>query len=796
MQNLSWGILVLALLSQLFADPSRGLPPQSVEASPQAATPADAKSAPPADDKSAPPADAKTPSRAPDGEPDKGGDKSKVDSAKGPQSARRFASVEELAAGVRQSIVVVSFLGRSGKPVGLGTGFVISSDGIIATNLHVIGEARPIEVRLADGQVHKVQSVHASDPTMDLALLKIDAKGLAALELGDSDKLKQGQQVVAIGNPKGLKYSVVSGVVSGRRELDGRPMLQLAIPIEEGNSGGPVLDLDGRVCGIVTLKSLVTRNLGYAVAINALKKLITRPNPVPMSRWLTVGLLDPKRWTTVGDAEWNQRAGRLRVSGQSGGFGGRALCLSSKKTPTDAFALAVDVKLSDESGAAGLVFHSNGGDKHYGFYPTNGQLRLTRFDGPTVFSWNVLSTVRTRHYRPGEWNTLRVRLAANKIQCFVNGQMVIESNDGLYGDGRVGLAKFRDTQAEFKRFRFGADLETDLPKPDVIAQILDMTASMPTDRPPSSELVRSILEREHRSSRVLQRQARKLEKTARRLRELAAGIQLKSVQQEILKGLSQKEDDIDLLRLALLVARIDNPELEIETYVADVARIVEAIQDKLPDKADDRQRVQAVDQHLFQNLGFHGSRTLYYHRSNSYLNEVIDDREGLPISLSVLYIAIAARLDVKVVGIGLPGHFVVRCEPKQGEGFLIDVFDRGKRMTRQQAEELAVNNTQAPFRNEYLEPQSKQAIVVRMLRNLQGVAIRSEDRESLLRYVDTLVLLEPDVGEHKWMRAVLYLQTGRIDESIADADWILEHQPAGIDRTRVLELRRHLQTLK
>jgi len=96
-----------------------------------------------------------------------------------------------------------------------------------------------------------------------------------------------GQAVVALGNPLGLTYSVVSGVVSGIREVEGRPMIQLAIPIEPGNSGGPVVDMQGRVQGIITLKSALTANLGFAMPVNALKLLLEKPNPVAMSRWLT-----------------------------------------------------------------------------------------------------------------------------------------------------------------------------------------------------------------------------------------------------------------------------------------------------------------------------------------------------------------------------------------------------------------------------------------------------------------------------------------------------------------------------
>src|SRR5262249_1120227 len=151
--------------------------------------------------------------------------------------------------------------------------------------------------------------------------------------LGDAEKLKIGQDVVALGNPQGLKYSVVSGVVSGRRTFDGRSMIQLAMPIEPGNSGGPLVDRLGRVQGVLTLKSVVTANLGFAMPVNALRPLLEKPNPVPMAKWLTIGALDPEDWTTVFGARWRQRAGRILVDGTGKGFGGRALCLSTKPIP-------------------------------------------------------------------------------------------------------------------------------------------------------------------------------------------------------------------------------------------------------------------------------------------------------------------------------------------------------------------------------------------------------------------------------------------------------------------------------
>src|SRR4029079_12804232 len=97
---------------------------------------------------------------------------------------------------------------------------------------------------------------------------RIDAKDLPALPLGNSDELQEGQPIMAVGNPVGLERSVVSGVLSGRREIEGRSMLQVAIPIERGNSGGPLLDLRGRVHGLLTLKSLKTANIEVALTIH------------------------------------------------------------------------------------------------------------------------------------------------------------------------------------------------------------------------------------------------------------------------------------------------------------------------------------------------------------------------------------------------------------------------------------------------------------------------------------------------------------------------------------------------
>ncbi|MCG8650004.1 MAG: serine protease, partial [Pirellulales bacterium] len=149
--------------------------------------------------------------------------------------------LQKLIEQTRPSIATIRLTGRDGNELGIGTGFVIDSAGLVATNLHVIGEGRSFTVEMSSGRKLPVISVEASDRTRDLALIRVDVENtpLPALELAADVATEQGTRVLAFGNPLGLRDSVVEGIVSAIREVEGRPMIQLAMPIEPGNSGGP-----------------------------------------------------------------------------------------------------------------------------------------------------------------------------------------------------------------------------------------------------------------------------------------------------------------------------------------------------------------------------------------------------------------------------------------------------------------------------------------------------------------------------------------------------------------------------
>ena len=161
-----------------------------------------------------------------------------------------------------------------------GSGFILSEDGYIITNCHVISGADTIEVTLFNGDAFPAELV-GSDSSYDIAMLKINAKGLPAVSVGDSDTLKVGEEVIAIGNPLGeLTFTMTNGIISALdREIntDGNPqnMLQTNAAINSGNSGGPLFDMDGNVIGVTTAKysgststGTTIEGLGFAIPIN------------------------------------------------------------------------------------------------------------------------------------------------------------------------------------------------------------------------------------------------------------------------------------------------------------------------------------------------------------------------------------------------------------------------------------------------------------------------------------------------------------------------------------------------
>jgi serine protease Do len=183
--------------------------------------------------------------------------------------AQRSTEEETVIRVARTATPAVVSVSRRG---GSGSGVIVRADGIIITNAHVVGNARSVEVRTADGRTF-TGTVLGADPTVDTAIVRVNATNLPAAPLGDSDRLEVGQVAVAIGNPLGLDRTVTRGVVSAtNRTPEGvdiaAGLIQTDAAINPGNSGGPLLDSSGRVIGINTATYSGTTGLGFAVPIN------------------------------------------------------------------------------------------------------------------------------------------------------------------------------------------------------------------------------------------------------------------------------------------------------------------------------------------------------------------------------------------------------------------------------------------------------------------------------------------------------------------------------------------------
>jgi hypothetical protein len=179
----------------------------------------------------------------------------------------------QIAKKVAPSVVVIQ--GKTDSGDILGSGFVVSKDGKIVTNLHVIRDLKSASVELADGEIFDSISVLATDERRDLAVIRIAGFDLAALGLGNSNAVTVGENVVIVGSPRGLQGTVTAGILSSVRDSgDGFKVLQTDAAVNPGNSGGPLVNAKGLVVGVVSFKLLSSEGLNFAIPINYVSGLL------------------------------------------------------------------------------------------------------------------------------------------------------------------------------------------------------------------------------------------------------------------------------------------------------------------------------------------------------------------------------------------------------------------------------------------------------------------------------------------------------------------------------------------
>lgn len=177
----------------------------------------------------------------------------------------------------KKGVVLVSSFDRRHNEIGSGSGFLITNDGYMITNYHVISGAHSVSVKFEDGKAIEEVYLVAKDQQKDLAVLNVDINTPHYLYLGNSDNVKIGEEIIVIGNPLGyLEGTVSDGIISAIRDLDGKNYIQITAPVSMGNSGGPLINKKGEVIGVVTasIPPILGQNLNFALPINYVRGII------------------------------------------------------------------------------------------------------------------------------------------------------------------------------------------------------------------------------------------------------------------------------------------------------------------------------------------------------------------------------------------------------------------------------------------------------------------------------------------------------------------------------------------
>ena len=295
--------------------------------------------------------------------------------------------------------------------------------------------------------------------------------------------------------------------------------------------------------------------------------------------------------------------------------------------------------------------------------------------------------------------------------------------------------------------------------------------------------------------------AEELETRAGQLRRLTESLHLHEVADTLNSEL--EKDNPDLFLAGIQVSALDDSDLDPDYYSEQFKRLTSEAREvviKDPDAEKpptDREKVERLAKFLFEESGFHGSRSEYYHPGNSYLDQVLEYREGLPITLSVVFIELARRLEIDgVEGIPLPGHFLVghRDESAEPELMLIDVFEQGKIISRKEAEDIAWSITRTFPNDQSFEGASEREIIVRMLRNLVGIKMNEKQPSKAKPYIELILAVSPEESQERFQRALLRYQDEDIEGAKEDFDWLLQRRPPGLDYGRLQQFRDQLET--
>jgi len=274
------------------------------------------------------------------------------------------------------------------------------------------------------------------------------------------------------------------------------------------------------------------------------------------------------------------------------------------------------------------------------------------------------------------------------------------------------------------------------------------------------------------------------------------------------KVLAEKEERIDLARACLMIAQDAYPELQVDRYLGEIERMAIRLRGRLPAAGGPEESVGALNDYLFGDLGFTGNTRDYYDPRNSYLNEVIDRRTGIPITLAVVYMEVGRRIGLPLAGVSFPGHFLVRLALRGGT-LVLDPFSGGAPVSEGELRERlqrvipegatdGVPVAELPL-DPFLEPATNRQILARLLRNLKGVYRERGAPERLLQVLNRMIIIAPEAASERRDRGYAYQKLECWRPALQDLAAYVEREPDAADvhevRAQMVELSRRCARL-
>lgn len=259
-------------------------------------------------------------------------------------------------------------------------------------------------------------------------------------------------------------------------------------------------------------------------------------------------------------------------------------------------------------------------------------------------------------------------------------------------------------------------------------------------------------------------------------------------------SLVQSDDHFPLLETAVSLAQDEYPDLDVQQVLGDVDQLLARIKRRLPADAPALQRLRALNQFFFRDLGFGGNINDYYDPDNSYVNAVLRTRRGIPITLAVLWLELAGGLGLNARGVAFPGHFMVKVNLPKGQ-VVMDPFS-GQSLSREELSErlepfrergpMADGDFEVPM-GLYLQSAQPREIIQRMLRNLKDIHKSQQDWHRLTAVLDRLIVLQPDAWAEYRDRGVARAALGHTEAAVDDLEKYLSEAEDALDLDAVSE---------